>query len=171
MSYVSADPVTVVAHGTRHFIAAQHVQEKVCDADGEASPRHPLGIDVAPSRMSYTFFLGLSEIEYVGFAQFLSKRDPRQRTMLRGRIVEWLPLVRHRQRQPVGLRLPNMRAGLVHAPLGAIFLVEPHRQLPMQVADHDAIDVALADGDLVDPRWLRKWLRRVFAVHPDEAHP
>src|SRR5262249_28675131 len=39
---------------------------------------------------------------------------------------------------------------LVHARLGAVFSAEPDRASPLQVADHDAIPVTLADGDLVD---------------------
>ncbi len=100
----------------------------------------------------------------------LVEQDRRLGSVPGGRVAERLPHVHDRKTHPAGLLFPEKPVELVHALLGAIFPAEPDRPLPMQVADHDAIDVTLADGDLVDPQRLGTGLGGALELHPHVAH-
>ena len=81
----------------------------------------------------------------------LVEQDGRLRGVLGGRVAERLPHVHHRQANAFGPWLfPQKAIKLVHARLAAIRPAEPDRPVLLQVADHDAIVVALAHRDLVD---------------------
>src|SRR5712692_2228690 len=45
----------------------------------------------------------------------------------------------------------------IHARFGAILPAEPDRPVPLQIADHDAVGVPLADRDLVDADRAWRW--------------
>src|SRR6266851_789851 len=45
----------------------------------------------------------------------------------------------------------------IHARFGAILPAEPDRPVPLQIADHDAVGVPLADRDLVDADRPWRW--------------
>ena len=67
-------------------------------------------------------------------------------------VAEWLPHIHDRQTDAPGLLLPEPFVEPIHARLAPIFAAEPDRAAPLQVADHDAIGVTLADRDLIDAR-------------------
>ena len=69
----------------------------------------------------------------------------------RGREAKGFPHVHHREPQAGGLPGAEPGIELIQARLGAIRPAEPDRPLPEEVADHDAVDVALLDRDLVEP--------------------
>ncbi len=73
-----------------------------------------------------------------------------------GGVAERLPHVHHGQANPRALLGPQPLEELVHARLGAILAAEPDRPPPDQIADHDAVGVALPDRDLVDADHLRR---------------
>src|SRR5262245_42500425 len=56
--------------------------------------------------------------------------------------------------------------GRVAARLGAVLAAEPDRPPPLQVADHDAVTVPLADGDLVDADDPRRRAARPAGLLP-----
>src|SRR5512144_1859917 len=69
---------------------------------------------------------------------------------LEGRFAEGFPHVHDGQADlPAFLRAEPGKE-LVQARLGAVLASEPDRSPPLQVADDDAVAVALGDGDLVD---------------------
>src|SRR5580700_11733413 len=92
----------------------------------------------------------------------LSSASPRWRMMwnLSNRIaacgalsfvtLERLPHVHHGELDFAALSGPQPVVERRHAGLGTIRATEPDRSFANQVADHDAIAVALADRDLVD---------------------
>lgn len=63
---------------------------------------------------------------------------------------ERLPHIHHRQPDALGFPRSQGRVELFHAGFRPVVATEPDRSLADQVADHDAVGVALADRDLVD---------------------
>src|SRR5271170_3599274 len=86
----------------------------------------------------------------------LSSASPRWRMMwnLSNRIAACsafsVATLHHDEPDFAALPWPQPSVELRHARLGTVFAAEPDRPLAHQVADHDAIDVPLADRDLVD---------------------
>lgn len=72
-----------------------------------------------------------------------------------GGVAKRLPHVHQGELDAAALRLAEEGVELAHAGLGAILPAEPDRPLPIEVADHDAVDVTFADRDLVDADALR----------------
>ena len=67
-----------------------------------------------------------------------------------GRVVEGLPHVHRRQFDVAGLGLANPLEEEIEVCLPAAVATHPDRAAAIQVADHDAVVVPLADGDFVD---------------------
>src|SRR4051794_5341803 len=78
--------------------------------------------------------------------------DPSLRgvALLEGGVAERLPHVHDGQADLSALLRAEPGVELVQARLGAVLATEPDRPATLQVADDDAVAVALADGDLVD---------------------
>jgi len=70
--------------------------------------------------------------------------------LLEGRVAERLPHVHHRDANFAGFRGPKPGKELVHASFRSVFAAEPNGPAADQIAHHDAVTVASADGDLVD---------------------
>src|SRR5271170_7369572 len=66
------------------------------------------------------------------------------------RLQERLPHIHHRQTNPFAASLSQKCEEHIHALLRAIFAPEPDRAPSLKVAHDDTIDVALADGDLIN---------------------
>src|SRR5260370_40589006 len=64
--------------------------------------------------------------------------------------AEGLPHVHDREADFAAFARPQPREEAIHALLGAAGATEPDRPSAYQVADHDPVNVSLADGDLVD---------------------
>jgi len=88
----------------------------------------------------------------------LVEQDRGLRRSRRGGVAERLPHVHHRQADAVALALAQPGVELRHAGLGPVLTAKPDRPLALQVADDDAVAVALADRDLIDADRLRSWL-------------
>jgi hypothetical protein len=80
----------------------------------------------------------------------LIEQDRRLRGGTGGGVSKWLPHVHHRQTNTLGLLVSQPAVELMHAGLRAVLTTKPDRAPADQIADHDAIGVALADRDLVD---------------------
>src|SRR3984893_5065399 len=80
----------------------------------------------------------------------LVEQDRRLRRFVLRDVAERLPHVHHGELDFAALFEPQSIVERRHAGLGTILAAEPDRPLANQVADHDAIAVALADRDLVD---------------------
>lgn len=70
-------------------------------------------------------------------------------------VLEGLPHVHHGQPDTPALFITQLLEEQVHADLRTVVPPEPDRTLPHQIADDDAVGVALADGQLVDADDLR----------------
>ena len=68
-----------------------------------------------------------------------------------GGVAKRLPHVHHRETHLGSLLFPEKSIELVHARLAAVLATEPDRARALQITDHDAVDMALADGDLINP--------------------
>src|SRR6202790_3948809 len=80
----------------------------------------------------------------------LVEQDRRLRRFVLRDVAERLPHVHHGELDFAALFEPQPIVERRHAGLGTILATEPDRPLANQVADYDAIAVALADRDLVD---------------------
>src|SRR5258708_4549937 len=80
----------------------------------------------------------------------LVEQDRRLRRFVLRDGAERLPHVHHGELDFAALFEPQPVVERRHAGLGTVLAAEPYRPLAHQVADHDAIAVALADRDLVD---------------------
>ena len=84
------------------------------------------------------------------------------RSEARGREAKGFPHVHHRKSQAGGFSRAEPGIELLQARPGAISTAEPGRTLPRELADHDAVGLALLDRDLVDPddaQARRPWLQ------------
>ncbi len=79
----------------------------------------------------------------------------RLRRMRCGRVAKRLPHIHHRQADAARLLLAQPVVELRHTRLGPVLAAEPDRPSADQVAHHDSIGMAPADGDLVDAYGLR----------------
>ncbi len=70
-------------------------------------------------------------------------------------ITKRLPHVHHCEPHTLAALLPEKGVKLLEACLGAVFTAEPDRTLTDEIADHDAIDMAFADRELIDADHLR----------------
>src|ERR1019366_7340234 len=84
----------------------------------------------------------------------LIEQDSGLRGFGASRVAERLPHVHHGEAHLFGLLFPEKCVELVHARLAAILPAKPDRARAFQITDHDAVDMALADGDLIDPDHL-----------------
>ena len=80
----------------------------------------------------------------------LVEQDRRLRGVRAGGVAKRLPHVHHRQTELFGLLFPKKSIELVHARFRAILAAEPDRPRALQITDHDPVDMALADRDLID---------------------
>src|SRR5438874_398876 len=80
----------------------------------------------------------------------LVEQDARLRGSAGGGVSKRLPHVHHRQTNAPGFLFSQPAVELMHAGLRAVLATKPDRAPTDQVADHDAIGVALANRDLVD---------------------
>src|SRR5713101_1469367 len=71
-------------------------------------------------------------------------------SFLEGGVAERLPHVHDGQANFAGFVAAEPGKEGVHALLGAIFAAKPNGSATDQIADHDAVAVAFADGDFVD---------------------
>src|SRR6266542_2294017 len=85
----------------------------------------------------------------------LVEQDAGLRGVVGGRKAERLPHVHDDEPNPRGLSEAEPRVELVQARLRAIRAPKPDRPLADQVADNDAVGVALLDRDLVEPEHAR----------------
>ena len=85
----------------------------------------------------------------------LVEQDRRLGRVLGGRVAERLPNIHHRKTDTFGRLLPEISTELIHAGFRAVRAAKPDRPLAHQVADHDAVLMALLDRQLVDPDDLR----------------
>src|SRR5580692_11254605 len=96
----------------------------------------------------------------------LVEQDRRLRRFVLRDVAERLPHVHHGELDFAALFEPEPVVERPHAGLGAILATEPDRPLANQVADHDAIAVALADRDLVDADRARTRRAGTFELSP-----
>ena len=87
----------------------------------------------------------------------LVEQDRRLWRLVAGHVAEWLPHVHHDKLDFAGLLGSQPSVELHHAGLRAVIAAEPNRPLADQVADHDAIVVALANRDLIDADRPGSW--------------
>src|SRR5271170_8215029 len=85
-------------------------------------------------------------------------------------VAERFPHVHHDEPDFAALPWPQPSVELRHARLGTVFAAEPDRPLAHQIADHDAIDVALANRDLVDADRPGSRRARPFDLRPHVLH-
>jgi hypothetical protein len=85
----------------------------------------------------------------------LVEQDGGLRGIRGGDLAKRLPHVHHRQAEAFGLLFPEPIVELLQALFRAILAAEPDRPAPPQIAHHDAVDVVLAYGDLIQPNDLR----------------
>src|SRR5258707_5217570 len=100
----------------------------------------------------------------------LVEQDRRMRRFVLRDIAEWLPHVHHGELDLAALLEPQPVVERRHAGLGTILAAEPDRPLADQVADHDAIAVAFADGDLVDADRSRPGRTGTLELGPHVLH-
>lgn len=72
--------------------------------------------------------------------------------------------IQHGEADFLGLLFPEKFAEFPHALLAAVRAAEPDRAMLFQIADHDAVVVSLAHGDLVDPDNGRTRFARTFEL-------
>src|ERR1700730_3711595 len=80
------------------------------------------------------------------------------------RVAERLPHIHHGQAQLASLGFAQKSVELIHACLAAIDSPKPDRAMLLKVADHDAIVVTLAHGDLVDADDVRARIASAFEL-------
>src|ERR1019366_1298010 len=90
----------------------------------------------------------------------LVEQDSGLRGVGAGGVAKRLPHVHHCQTHLFGLLFPEKSIELVHARLAAVLPAKPDRARALQITDHDAVDMALADGNLIDPDDLGTRLTR-----------
>ena len=86
--------------------------------------------------------------------------------LLEGGLAEGLPHVHDGHADLAAFLGAEPGEELVQARLGAVLAAEPDRASPLQVADHDAVAVPLADGDLVDADDPRRGATRPAELLP-----
>src|ERR1700716_2368203 len=118
-----------------------------------------VALDEAPVLAAETGVFGLAHLverlAEMAHDVELVEQDRRLRRGGHRGVAERLPHVHHRQTKAVALLAAQPSIELRHAGLRPVLTAEPDRPLALQVADHDAIAVALADRDLVDADRLR----------------
>ena len=119
-----------------------------------------LALDVSggPCRESRAYSAlahGIERLAQMAHDVELVEQDRRLRYSRLRNGAERLPHVHHGEPDFAALLAPQPVVERRHAGLGAIRAAEPDRPLANEVADHDAVAVALADRDLVDADRLR----------------
>src|SRR6202030_1317233 len=113
-----------------------------------------LALDEAPTLAAEAGVFGLAHfverLAEMAHDMELVEQDPRLRRFFLRDVAERLPHVHHGELDFAALFEPQPVVERRHAGLGTILAAEPDRPLANQVADHNAIAVALADRDLVD---------------------
>jgi hypothetical protein len=128
------------ATAERHRVAARHAARAIGDeAPVLAAEAGVFGLADLVERLAEM----AHDVEFV-------EQDRRLRRFVRRDITERLPHVHHDELDFAALPEPQLGVEPCHAGLRTIFAAEPDRPLANQVADRDAIVVALADRDLVD---------------------
>src|SRR6266566_485097 len=120
-----------------------------------------MALDEAPISAAETGVFGLANLverlaEMTNDVE-LVEQDRRLRGFVFRGVAEGLPHIHHGELDFSALFEPQPVVKRHHAGLGAIHAAKPDRPLTNQVADHDAIAVALADRDLVDADGSRPW--------------
>src|SRR5216684_3166688 len=100
----------------------------------------------------------------------LVEQDRRLRRFVLRDVAERLPHVHHGELDFAALLEPQPIVERHHAGLGTILAAEPDRPLANQVADHDAVAVALADRDLVDANRSRTRRAGTLELGPHVLH-
>ena len=80
----------------------------------------------------------------------LVEQDAGLRSVAAGGVAKGLPHVHHRKPDALGFRGSQPLVEEIEAGFGTVLAAEPDRAVPLQIADHDAVGVPLADRDLVD---------------------
>ena len=105
----------------------------------------------------FTFSYQVQRLSQVAHDVKLVKEDRCLRRVCLGRIAKRFPHVHHRQANGSAFLPAKPLVEHRHTGLGAILATEPYRAMANQVAHHDAISVAFANGDLVDANGLGSW--------------
>ncbi len=150
------------------LIGRQQAFERATPFQSEIDPTREQGVllplDVAAPFARQARVVALSELveHLVQMARDvkLVEQDRRLRRLGLSGIAKGLPHVHYRQADAAVLVLCQSCKELLHARLRAIAPAEPNRAASQQIAHHDAVGMALADGDLVNADHFRCGITR-----------
>src|ERR1700675_3120725 len=129
-----------------------------------------LALDEAPTLAAEAGVFGLAHLverlAEMAHDVELVEQDRRLRRFVLRDVAERLPHVHHGEPDFAALFEPQPVVERRHAGLGTILAAEPDRPLANEVAEHDAIAVALADRDLVYADRARTRRARTFELGP-----
>src|ERR1700676_2937870 len=133
-----------------------------------------LALDESPISAAEAGIFGLAHLierlaEMAHDVELVEQNRRLRRFVLRD-VAERLPHVHHGEFVFAALFDPQPVVERRHAGLGTVLAAEPDRPLANQVADHDAIAVALADRDLVDADRSRTWRSSTLELGPHVLH-
>src|SRR5712691_1668592 len=145
--------------GVQPLVGGEQGRERPAAAEGQVLAVRQQGVLLALDEPAlppgHAGILALADL-VEGVAQMaqdveLVEQDAGLRGVPRGRQAKRLPHVHDGEPNPRRLPRAQPRVELVQTRLRAILAPKPDRALPDQVADHDAVGVALLDRDLVEP--------------------
>ena len=145
------------------FVRRQQRLQRLPAFQGEVLPvgeqRVLLPLDEAPLTPAKPGVLALSDLiegcPQVAQDVELVRQDCCLRRVRFGGVTKRLPPVHQRQADSPALPLSQPLVELAQARLRAVLAPAPERPLPVQIADHDTVGVALANRYLVDATRLR----------------